>query len=102
MIPSLDFYYSPKDELISASNRWAEMNGFYLSTKRSEHDRVILICIRSGLPCINGHVSQRAKHSIKCDCPFKLNGRKQSDGQWKINLTNNTHNHPPIVPVTFR
>jgi len=40
-----------------------------------------------------GVPSQRLSSTIKTNCPFRINGRKQADNKWKINLTNLEHNH---------
>jgi hypothetical protein len=62
--------------LVSVANSWAAENMFSLFKLQS-----VLMEMNTG-----------ARDGIKTDCNFCLNGRKQSDENWNLNLTNLTHN----------
>lgn len=89
LLPSV---YCSKEELVGAAQIWARKLNFYVRKDKSECDRVTLICVRGGRQDGRG----KSQRTIKCDCAFKLTGRKQMDSQWKVLLTNPNHNHPPI------
>ena len=94
-LSELNPFYPSKDELRDSVKLWAKENGFFISSK-SDQSKVILYCIRGRKQPDSGNPTR----TIKCDCPFKITGRKLSDGQWKPSLTNPLHNHPPIIPVS--
>jgi hypothetical protein len=91
---SLSSNFQSKNDLVSAAKEWAVLNFFYLSVSSSTNERVVLICIRGGSHRDRGN----SVRTIKCECPFRMNGRKQSDGQWKLILNSNIHNHSKIEP----
>ena len=93
---SLDSSYDSKDQLVEGVKIWAKILNFYLAKEKSEIDRVVLNCVRGG------RLVNKTQRTIKCDCPFRITGRRQKeDGKWKAMLTNSYHNHPPINPISI-
>jgi hypothetical protein len=84
--------YNTKEDLVDAIKTWAKTLGFYLSKDKSEKDIVTFLCIMGGRQKLNANPMR----TIKCDCPFKISGRRQKTGKWKALLTNSEHNHPAI------
>ena len=89
-------FFNSKDEFFESARIWAKNLDFYLTTDKSETDRLVLICVRGGRQRLN----DQASRTIKCDCPFKITCRKQKDQRWKVSLTNAFHNHPPISNIS--
>jgi hypothetical protein len=87
-------FYQSKDELRDSVKNWAKANGFFISSK-SDQSKIIFYCIRG-----RNRDSINPTRTIKCNCPFKITGRKVADGQWKPSLTNPFHNHEPIEPLS--
>jgi len=71
--------YCSKEEFVGAAQIWARNLNFYVRKDKSECDRVTLIFVRGGRKDGRG----KCQRTIKCDCAFKLTGRKQMDGQWE-------------------
>jgi MULE transposase domain len=88
--------FDSDEELVSAAKSWAAANMFSLFKLRSDKGKVVLACLL-GNTCRSkreeGVECQRQSSTIKTGCPFRLNGRKQRDEKWKLNLTNLHHNH---------
>jgi hypothetical protein len=85
------------ETLVTVAKSWAAENMFSLFKLRSDKEKVVLACSHGNeyRPAKHGleACGRRTRDGIKTDCNFRLNGRKQSDGSWNLNLTNLTHNH---------
>jgi hypothetical protein len=82
--------------LEAASKTWAASHMFSLFKLRSDLEKIVLSCSHGGeykSTIGEGSQGKRRSSTIKTNCPFRVNGRKQSNGKWKMNLTNPTHNH---------
>jgi hypothetical protein len=79
----LSTVYPSKDELRDSIKKWAEDNGFFVSSTSDKH-KIIIYCIRGGKYRDRGNPTR----TIKCNCPFKITGRKLADSLWKPTLTN--------------
>ena len=102
-------FHATKEEFVTAAKIWAKKYNFFLSTDKSGIDRVVLVCVKGGRQrnvvsvAGEGGAAEASKtrttssKTIKCNCPFKLTGRKQKNGLWKAMFTNKIHNHPPMT-----
>jgi hypothetical protein len=94
--------FASKDNLVAAAREWAAQNKFFLYKGSSDNERVVLKCVKGGI--YRGRKEdaavQRQSSTIKTNCLFVVKGRKQSSGEWKLIVTNNTHNHLPLENVT--
>jgi hypothetical protein len=83
--------------LVSAAKSWAAEIMFSLFKLCSDKEKVVLACYHGNEYRAANHgvesCGRRARDGIKTDSKFCLNGHKQSDGSWNLNLTNLTHNH---------
>ena len=69
----LQCIHPTKEEFVAAAKTWAKTLNYFVSVDKSEEDRVILICVRGG----RQRDKCEATRTIKCNCPFKVTGRKQ-------------------------
>ena len=56
-------------------------------------NKVTIVCNLSGK--MDSRIMGLVKKTVKCQCPFRLDGRLTSDGGWRVTVTDDTHNHYP-------
>ncbi|XP_024168840.1 uncharacterized protein LOC112175396 [Rosa chinensis] len=95
--------FKSRDDLVEWACEVGRLNGFKIITFRSENGkgnkraRITLACERSGK--YDRRTSKRGKNrrpqgTIKCDCPFKLQGKKlETDDDWELKVVKGIHNH---------
>ena len=95
---SPNILFPSKKELIDEAEKWAANNQFFLFKASSDKKRVVLKCVKGGVYSNTRNSDEfiRKSSTIKTNCPFLVKGREQSNGEWKLIITNNTHNHLPF------
>ncbi|KAJ3672279.1 hypothetical protein LUZ60_007000 [Juncus effusus] len=89
-----------RDELLNTVRAYYTNRGFALTTSCSRANKyVILCCSKSGfyrntrnIPTEN---RKRKTKSRLTGCPFKIRGKMQKDGFWRVEIANSLHNHDP-------
>ncbi|XP_023752378.2 PKS-NRPS hybrid synthetase cheA-like [Lactuca sativa] len=92
------------DDLLKSVREFYYSKGYGISIRGSRKDKhVILQCDRGGLyRDIRGISGKRKKTtgSRLINCPFKLLGKRSSDGAWIFDVKDLSHNHEPSTDIS--
>lgn len=97
----LDRFYPSLDELVTALNAFASLQGYAIVKRRTNTSKkgvlrkAVLMCDR-GKEHIDKNGSKRDTTSRKTDCPFDAIAILEQE-EWSYRLRNGDHNHDPTL-----
>jgi hypothetical protein len=94
-----------RDDLLRHVHGAANRAGYGVSIKRSTADiDVIIGCVHGGMYrnylALDDEERRLRTSSRRFDCPFRVNGRRCSDGRWKLLVKDLHHNHEPSTDMS--
>ena len=93
--------FGSKEELKQWAKSTARGHGMFLIVQSTRRRNVYISCERYGKSrrtTANVDVEGRAfTGTKKCRCPFMLIGHMESEGVWRLSISNGKHNHPPAT-----
>jgi hypothetical protein len=90
----------------AALQEHARVNGYGIGIESSTQKRIFFRCAKGGKyddrfkdPTVQ--ISKQCKNTstMKTDCKFKAVVRQQENGQWKLEVLDNNHNHGPLAAL---
>ncbi|XP_077219971.1 PKS-NRPS hybrid synthetase cheA-like [Tasmannia lanceolata] len=104
MLPS-PIHFQTREELLEHARNFGKDQGYMITIKRSQKDkRVTLGCDRGGVrrsrKSSSANHRQRKIGSRLINCPFKMEGRKKTDGSWVLKIKNGEHNHEALEDMS--
>lgn len=98
MLQSSNKCFHSIEELLEHVRSISMSSGYVICIKKSHHDGNVTIgCDRGGAyhssHKITDTARKRKSYSRLINCPFKVIGRRNTDGLWTMNIVNGEHNH---------
>ena len=105
LLPPPEKIYTTLDQLIKSINKWAGPQGYAVVKRRSKFDKknstlliaAYYICDQGREPPKKRKIPTKRQGVISRanECPFSCVGRRTKDGDWKLTVRKDEHNHEP-------
>jgi hypothetical protein len=104
-LPVAEAIYPNSAGARTALQEHARVNGYGIGVESSTQRRVFFWCAKRGKydnrhkdPTVHESRQRKNTSTMKTDCKFKAVAQ-QENGQWKLEVLNNNHNHSPLAAL---